>query len=184
MSAPTNPSFDLAHLGHVEMLTDKYDESLDFFTRVYGLKLSGEDETSAYLRAWDDYEYHSLKLTRAETTGVGHIGYRAASPEALERRDERRLVVGADDRGERRPLVGGANLRDGHPRVREIELEGRPGILALERGAMIAADDDLRAEPIRGIHEIRGLVAVRRNQQQHPRAHRAAIVGSGLQLIQ
>jgi catechol 2,3-dioxygenase len=86
MTTPTNPSFDIAHLGHVEMLTDKFEESLDFFTRVYGLKLSGQDENSAYLRAWDDYEYATLKLTRASSTGVGHIGYRAASPEALERR--------------------------------------------------------------------------------------------------
>ncbi|MDD7972423.1 VOC family protein [Roseinatronobacter alkalisoli] len=86
MSIPTNPSFDIAHLGHVEMLTDKFDESLDFFTRVYGLKLSAQDATSAYLRAWDDYEFASLKLTRADTTGIGHIGYRAASPDALERR--------------------------------------------------------------------------------------------------
>ncbi len=86
MGEPRNPSFDIAHLAHVEMLTDRYEESLDFFTRVYGLKLSGEDATSAYLRAWDDYEFHSLKLTRAGTTGVGHIGYRASSPEALARR--------------------------------------------------------------------------------------------------
>jgi catechol 2,3-dioxygenase len=74
---------DIAHLGHVEIYTDRYDESLDFFTRVYGLTLSAEDETSAYLRAWDDYEFHSLKLTRHTTTGVGHIAYRAASEEAL-----------------------------------------------------------------------------------------------------
>ena len=80
------PCFDIAHLAHVEMLTDRFEESLDFFTRVYGLKLSGMDETSAYLRAWDDYEHHSLKLTRADTTGVGHIAYRTASPQALERR--------------------------------------------------------------------------------------------------
>ena len=40
MGIPTNPSFDLAQLGHVEVLTNKFDESLDFFTRVYGLKLS------------------------------------------------------------------------------------------------------------------------------------------------
>jgi len=80
------PCFDIAHLAHVEMLTDRFEESLDFFTRVYGLKLSGMDGTSAYLRAWDDYEHHSLKLTRADTTGVGHIAYRAASPQALERR--------------------------------------------------------------------------------------------------
>jgi catechol 2,3-dioxygenase len=82
----TEPCHDLAHLAHVEMLTDRFEESLDFFTRVYGLKLSAVDGDSAYLRAWDDYEFHSLKLTRAGTTGVGHVAYRAASPEALERR--------------------------------------------------------------------------------------------------
>lgn len=77
---------DIAHLAHVEMLTNRFDDSLDFFTRVYGLKLSGLDGRSAYLRAWDDYEFCSLKLTRSDTTGVGHIAYRASSPEALERR--------------------------------------------------------------------------------------------------
>lgn len=86
MPQPTNPSFDIAHLGHVELFTDRFDESLDFFTRVYGLTLSGQQGCSAYLRAWDDYEFHTLKLTAHETTGVGHIGYRAASPEALARR--------------------------------------------------------------------------------------------------
>ena len=77
---------DVAHLGHVEIYTDKFDQSLDFFTRVYGLKLMGQDESSAYLRAWDDYEFHSLKLTRHHTTGVAHIGYRVSSAEALDRR--------------------------------------------------------------------------------------------------
>lgn len=77
---------DIAHLGHVEMLTDRFDESLAFFADVYGLKLSALDGDSAYLRAWEDYEFCSLKLTRSDTTGVAHIGYRAASPEALERR--------------------------------------------------------------------------------------------------
>lgn len=73
----------IAHLGHVEVYTDKFDQSLDFFTRVYGLKLSAQDASSAYLRAWDDYEICTLKLTRHHTTGVGHIGYRAASAQDL-----------------------------------------------------------------------------------------------------
>jgi catechol 2,3-dioxygenase len=77
---------DIAHLGHVEVLTDRFEESLDFFTRIYGLKLSALESDSAWLRAWDDYEFHSLKLTRADSTGVGHVAYRAASPEALDRR--------------------------------------------------------------------------------------------------
>ena len=77
---------DIAHLGHVEVYTDKFDESLDFFTRVYGLTASAIEGDSAYLRAFDDYEFHTLKLTRHHTTGVGHIAYRAASEEALQRR--------------------------------------------------------------------------------------------------
>ena len=86
MSVPTNPSFDIAHLAHVEVLTDRFEESLDFFTCIYGLKLSAREGDSAWLRAWDDYEFCTLKLTRAATTGVGHVAYRATSPEALERR--------------------------------------------------------------------------------------------------
>lgn len=82
----SEPCHDIAHLAHVEMYTNGYDESLAFFTEVYGLTVSGEDEKSAYLRAWDDYEFHTLKLTRSETTGVGHIAYRVSSEDALARR--------------------------------------------------------------------------------------------------
>lgn len=78
--------FDIAHLGHVEVYTNKFEESHDFYTRVYGLTESGREGNSVYLRAYDDYEFHSLKLTRHHTTGVGHVGYRVTSPEALERR--------------------------------------------------------------------------------------------------
>ncbi|MCE0507259.1 VOC family protein [Roseivivax sp. GX 12232] len=85
---------EIAHLGHVELLTNRFEESLDFFTRVYGLKVSLQEPDCAYLRAWDDYEFHSLKLTRHHTTGVGHIGYRAASPEALEARAEAIAAAG------------------------------------------------------------------------------------------
>ncbi|NVO15515.1 MAG: catechol 2,3-dioxygenase [Rhodoplanes sp.] len=80
------PIFDVAHLGHVELLTDKPDESLDFFTRILGLSESGREGDSVFLRAFDDYEFHTLKLTAAPTTGMRHVGYRAASPQALARR--------------------------------------------------------------------------------------------------
>jgi len=80
------PCFDVAHLGHVELLTNRFEESLAFFVNVYGMTESGRNEESAYLRGWDDYEYCTLKLTRSESTGLGHVAYRTSSPEALERR--------------------------------------------------------------------------------------------------
>ena len=84
--ALSEPCYDIAHLGHVELLSNRFEESLDSFTRVYGLKESGRQGDSVYLRAWDDYEFHTLKLTRSETTGIGHVAYRASSEAALMRR--------------------------------------------------------------------------------------------------
>jgi catechol 2,3-dioxygenase len=97
----SEPCFDVAHLGHVELLTNKFEESLDFFVNVYGLTASGRDADSVYLRAWDDYEFHSLKLTRSDTTGMAHCGYRTSSEEALQRRvkviEEMGLGIGWTD---------------------------------------------------------------------------------------
>ena len=46
----------------------------------------GRKGASVYLRAWDDYERHSLKLTAAKQPGLGHMALRARSPQALQRR--------------------------------------------------------------------------------------------------
>jgi catechol 2,3-dioxygenase len=82
----SEPVFDVAHLGHVELLTNKPEASFDFFTRIFGLTESGREEDSVYLRAYDDYEFHTLKLTASKTTGMRHVGYRATSRQALARR--------------------------------------------------------------------------------------------------
>ncbi|HEY7448849.1 MAG TPA: catechol 2,3-dioxygenase [Vicinamibacterales bacterium] len=79
-------SFDLAHLAHVELLSPKPDESLRFFTEVMGMTESGRRGGSVYLRGWDDYEHHTLKLTASKTAGMGHMAFRTTSPEALEHR--------------------------------------------------------------------------------------------------
>jgi len=79
-------SADLAHLAHVELLSPRPDDSLRFFVDVLGMTESGRRGDSVYLRAWDDYEHHTLKLTASKVAGMGHVAFRATSPEALERR--------------------------------------------------------------------------------------------------
>jgi catechol 2,3-dioxygenase len=85
-SEQIEPVFDVAHLAHVELLTNKPEASLDFFVKILGLTESGREGDSVYLRGWDDYEFHSLKLTAASQTGMRHVGYRCTSPQALKRR--------------------------------------------------------------------------------------------------
>src|SRR5215213_9236282 len=64
------PIMDVAHLGHLEILTPKPGESLRFFVDVMGMTESGRKGDSGYLRAWDDYE-RSLQLTGSKTSDLG-----------------------------------------------------------------------------------------------------------------
>jgi len=83
---PTEPIYDIAHLGHLEILTPKFEESRKFFIDVMGMTQSGEKGNSVYLRGWDDYERYSLKLTASKTSGMAHVAFRTRTPQALERR--------------------------------------------------------------------------------------------------
>ena len=87
------PLRDVAHLGHTEILTPKPEESLRFFKEVLGMEEAAREGRSVYLRAFGDFDHNTLKLTEAENAGLGHIGWRAVSPRALERR------VGALEKG-------------------------------------------------------------------------------------
>jgi catechol 2,3-dioxygenase len=77
---------DVAHLGHLELLTPRPAESLWFFRDILGMTETAREGQSVFLRGYGDYEKHTLKLTEARQAGPGHTAWRAVSPEALERR--------------------------------------------------------------------------------------------------
>ena len=81
-----SPRGEVAHIGHVELLSPKPDESLAFFEDVLGMEREAEAGSSVYLRGFGDYERYSLKLTESPSSGLGHVALRAASAEALEAR--------------------------------------------------------------------------------------------------
>nr|WSS62762.1 catechol 2,3-dioxygenase [Streptomyces sp. NBC_01177] len=82
----TPPLGDIAHLGHVELLTPDLDGSVRFFTDYLGLTVNGQDGDSVHLRTFDDYEHHSLVLTAAEKPGLRRTALRTSGEEALRRR--------------------------------------------------------------------------------------------------
>jgi catechol 2,3-dioxygenase len=77
---------DLAHIAHVEIFTPKLEESTRFFHEIMGMYISAVDGDSVYLRAYDDYEHHTLKLTANKHAGMKHFAWRTQSAEALARR--------------------------------------------------------------------------------------------------
>ena len=86
MTEAQEPIHDIAHLGHTEILTPRPDESLWFFKEALGMEEAARQGQSVYLRAFGDFDHNTLKLTEAETAGLGHIGWRTYSPQALDRR--------------------------------------------------------------------------------------------------
>ncbi|MFC6880798.1 VOC family protein [Actinomadura yumaensis] len=77
---------EIAHLGNLELYTPQPERSLEFFTTFLGMTVNGAHGDSVFLRAWDDYEHHTVKLTAHRTSGIGRTTFRASSQEALDSR--------------------------------------------------------------------------------------------------
>jgi catechol 2,3-dioxygenase len=77
---------DVAHLGPVELLTPRPEESLAFFRDILGMEVESQAGQSVCLRGWGDYQRYSLILTEAADSGIAWMGLRAWDPEALQRR--------------------------------------------------------------------------------------------------
>jgi catechol 2,3-dioxygenase len=75
----------IAHLGPVELLTPKPEESLTFFHDVLGMEIESRAGQSVFLRGWGDYQRYSLILTESDTSGLAWMGLRAWDRESLDR---------------------------------------------------------------------------------------------------
>lgn len=98
----------IAHIGHVELRVGELERSRQFFTDVLGLHVADEDEERVYLRAWQDWDHHTLILHRSTGPGVEHVGWRVESPKALLEIEKRlrnagrphHWVSGGEERGQ------------------------------------------------------------------------------------
>ena len=88
---------DIAHIGHVELLTPRLNDSLEFFTQILGMDQLDRGDACAYLRGYGDYQRWTLKLTSSEQAGIACLALRASSEEALQRRAEVLTESGLSD---------------------------------------------------------------------------------------
>jgi|TARA_R110000744_G_scaffold112421_4_gene210770 catechol 2,3-dioxygenase len=80
------PIYDVAQIAQVEIYSPNVDASVAFFRDLLGMMESGRTEKSVHMRAYEDFYLRSLTITHRDEPGLGHIGWRASSPQALERR--------------------------------------------------------------------------------------------------
>ncbi len=88
MAENPEPIRDVAQLGHFEILSPKPEESVWFFREILGMEETDRQGQSVYMRAWGDHDHCTLKITEAKQAGLGHVGLRTWTPQALDRRVE------------------------------------------------------------------------------------------------
>ncbi len=97
------------NLHHVEILTPKIEESLDFFTRVLGLHETHREGQSVYLRSSSEWGRYSTVLTEAKAPGLGHMAWQVAEPEQVKGWARRFTDIGVEHTFE----AGGSSFAQG-----------------------------------------------------------------------
>ena len=110
----------LSQLAHVEILSPRPQDTVDFLTGVLGLQETEQQGRSSYLRGWAEAFHHSLQVTEAETTGLGHIAWRADGPEQLRKAVKRLEAAGGGEGWDEGGLGHGPAYRYRPPHGRQL----------------------------------------------------------------
>ena len=62
-------------MGRIELKVLDLEKSVDYYTNVIGLEETGRMGDSVYLKAWDEFDHHSVILTKSTTAGIGSFGF-------------------------------------------------------------------------------------------------------------
>ena len=73
----------ISHLGHIEILSPKFDQTVAFFKDLIGLEETTRTADSVYLRAWGDWDLYTLVVTRAAHAGMVKMGVQLGSADEL-----------------------------------------------------------------------------------------------------
>lgn len=99
----------LSQLSHVELISPRPEETVDFLTRVVGLEETTRTGQSVYLRAWMEWLHSSIIVTEGEQPGVRRTGWRTYGPQDPE--TIARLLDGTEE------AIGWVDDWEGHGRT-------------------------------------------------------------------
>lgn len=76
---------DILRIGRLELRVLDLEKAVDYYTNVIGLEETGREEGRVYLKAWDEYDHHSIILQKSDRAGMDHMGFKVKDIHALER---------------------------------------------------------------------------------------------------
>lgn len=73
----------IMRIGRAELRVMDLDKSVDYYTNIIGLDVVAREENRVYLKAWDEWDHHSLILQKADSAGLDHLAFKVEKVEDL-----------------------------------------------------------------------------------------------------
>ena len=70
-------------IGRVELKVLDLEKSVDYYTNIIGLEETGRMGNSVYLKAWDEFDHHSVILTKSNSAGLAHVAFKVENLDDL-----------------------------------------------------------------------------------------------------
>lgn len=74
----------IMRLGRIEIGCTNWEKSIEYYKNVLGLIETAREENHVYLKAWDEYDHHSVILKKSDSTGLVHMGFKCETAEDLD----------------------------------------------------------------------------------------------------
>jgi catechol 2,3-dioxygenase len=72
-------------VGHVQLRVMDMDAAVRHYTEYIGLQEVGRDADRVYLKAWDEFDHHSLVLRESDDPGLDHFAFKVRADSDLDR---------------------------------------------------------------------------------------------------
>lgn len=146
---------DVLRPGHVAIRVLEMGEAINHYVNVLGLIETGRDAAGrVYLKAWDEYDHHSVVLREADSPGMDYMGFKVAGEATLEkltaRIEQYGLPVTHIDAGEH--LMTGRRVRFTAPTGHVFELYAHK---ETRGNGMPTTNPGIVADNLKGIHPSR-----------------------------
>ena len=76
-------AFNIVKAGHIELLVTDLQEARKFYVETLGLIVTEAEKEHLFLRGLEERYHHSLTLTKSDTPGVDHLGFRVSDESGL-----------------------------------------------------------------------------------------------------
>lgn len=79
----------IMRIGRVEIRVLDLNESVNYYTNIIGLEETGREGNRVYLKAWDEYDHHSIILQQSDRAGMDHMAFKVKDLYELEKLEKK-----------------------------------------------------------------------------------------------